>query len=134
MNFFGPFLIFSPIFQAEIRPISSHILFLQIWRLKQAKVKTVALQLPEGLQLFACTLADIIGAYADVEVVPRTFAIRAAKLASKRLLTPFRQVVILGDVTYGACCVDDLNARALVPAPLLPPSRLTRRRYFEGRC
>ncbi len=44
--------------------------FLQIWRLKQAKVKTVALQLPEGLQLFACTLADIIGAYADVEVCP----------------------------------------------------------------
>jgi 2-(3-amino-3-carboxypropyl)histidine synthase len=40
----------------------------QIWRAKQAKAKTVALQLPEGLQLFACTLADIIGAYADVEV------------------------------------------------------------------
>jgi hypothetical protein len=49
-------------------PILSQILFLQIWRLKQAKVKIVALQLPEGLQLFACTLADIIGAYADVEV------------------------------------------------------------------
>ena len=40
----------------------------QIWRIKQAKAKTVALQLPEGLQLFACTLADIIGEYAGVEV------------------------------------------------------------------
>ena len=42
----------------------------QIWRIKQANVQTVALQLPEGLQLFACTLADIIGAYAGVEVLP----------------------------------------------------------------
>ena len=33
-------------------------------------MQTVALQLPEGLQLFACTLADIIGAYAGVEVLP----------------------------------------------------------------
>jgi hypothetical protein len=41
-----------------------------IWRIKQAKAKTVALQLPEGLQLFACTLADIIGEYAGVEVIP----------------------------------------------------------------
>ena len=60
-----------------------------IWRLREAKATTVALQLPEGLQMFACALADIIGEYAQVEVV------------------------VLGDVTYGACCVDDLTARAL---------------------
>ena len=60
-----------------------------IWRLREAKAKTVALQLPEGLQMFACALADILGEFAEVEVV------------------------VLGDVTYGACCVDDLTARAL---------------------
>jgi len=60
-----------------------------IWRLREAKATTVALQLPEGLQMFACALADIIGEFAEVEVV------------------------VLGDVTYGACCVDDLTARAL---------------------
>lgn len=39
--------------------------------------------------MFACTLADIISRFADCECV------------------------VLGDVTYGACCIDDLNARAL---------------------
>ena len=60
-----------------------------IWRVREAKASTVALQLPEGLQMFACALADIIGEFGNVEVV------------------------VLGDVTYGACCVDDLTARAL---------------------
>ncbi|XP_043115113.1 2-(3-amino-3-carboxypropyl)histidine synthase subunit 1-like [Puntigrus tetrazona] len=31
-----------------------------IWRVRQAKAKRVALQLPEGLQMFACVIADII--------------------------------------------------------------------------
>jgi len=60
-----------------------------VWRLREAQARTVALQLPEGLQMFACALADIVGEFAEVEVV------------------------VLGDVTYGACCVDDLTARAL---------------------
>ena len=60
-----------------------------VHRIKEAGAKCVALQLPEGLQMFACTLADILGDHAQC------------------------QVVVLGDVTYGACCVDDLNARAL---------------------
>ncbi|KIY45847.1 diphthamide synthesis protein [Fistulina hepatica ATCC 64428] len=49
----------------------------------------VGLQMPEGLQMFACMIADIIEAFTDA-------------------LT-----VIMGDVTYGACCVDDYTARAL---------------------
>jgi diphthamide biosynthesis enzyme Dph1/Dph2-like protein len=60
--------ISSSLFMFEADDHAHLVLFLQIWRLKQAHVKTVALQLPEGLQLFACTLADIIGAYANVEV------------------------------------------------------------------
>merc|ERR1712185_160699 len=50
---------------------------------------TVALQLPEGLLLYACAIADILERFAGVETV------------------------IMGDVTYGACCVDDLSAAAL---------------------
>ncbi|KAI9467287.1 diphthamide synthesis protein [Lactarius psammicola] len=51
--------------------------------------RMVALQMPEGLQMFACTIADIIESFTDA-------------------LT-----VIMGDVTYGACCVDDYSAVAL---------------------
>ena len=49
----------------------------------------MALQLPEGLAIFATTLADIISKHAGADSV------------------------IMGDVTYGACCVDDYSARAL---------------------
>jgi 2-(3-amino-3-carboxypropyl)histidine synthase len=60
-----------------------------IWRLKQMHAKSVALQMPEGLLLFACVIADILEQFAGAEAV------------------------IMGDVTYGACCVDDLSAAAL---------------------
>ncbi|ELU35988.1 diphthamide synthesis protein [Rhizoctonia solani AG-1 IA] len=51
--------------------------------------KMVALQMPEGLQMYACTVADIIERFTGA-------------------LT-----VIMGDVTYGACCIDDYTAVAL---------------------
>lgn len=60
-----------------------------IWRIRQTGAKRVALQLPEGLLMFACTIADIIEQFTEAETV------------------------IMGDVTYGACCVDDFTARAL---------------------
>ena len=60
-----------------------------IHKIRQAKAKTVALQFPEGLLLFACTIADIIETFTEATTV------------------------IMGDVTYGACCVDDYSARAL---------------------
>ena len=63
-----------------------------IWRLQQAKAKRVALQFPEGLQMFACLIADIL----------------------ERFCAPtLEDVVIMGDVTYGACCLDDFTAKAL---------------------
>ena len=62
-----------------------------IWRLRNENVSRLALQFPEGLLLYATTLADIFKAF-----VPT-----------------IKDVVILGDVTYGACCIDDLSARAL---------------------
>nr|XP_020470521.1 2-(3-amino-3-carboxypropyl)histidine synthase subunit 1 [Monopterus albus] len=60
-----------------------------IWRVRQAKSKRVALQLPEGLQMFACVIADIIERFTEADTI------------------------VMGDVTYGACCVDDFTARAL---------------------
>ncbi|XP_054703587.1 2-(3-amino-3-carboxypropyl)histidine synthase subunit 1 isoform X1 [Grus americana] len=60
-----------------------------VWRIRQAQARRVALQMPEGLLMFACTIADIIERFTDAEAV------------------------VMGDVTYGACCVDDYTARAL---------------------
>uniref|UniRef100_A0A8C6KJ16 2-(3-amino-3-carboxypropyl)histidine synthase subunit 1 n=1 Tax=Nothobranchius furzeri TaxID=105023 RepID=A0A8C6KJ16_NOTFU len=60
-----------------------------VWRVRQANAKRVALQLPEGLQMFACAIADIIERFTEADTI------------------------VMGDVTYGACCVDDFSARAL---------------------
>lgn len=60
-----------------------------IWRIKQSKARRVGLQMPEGLLMFATTIADIIEAMTGADSV------------------------IMGDVTYGACCVDDYTAKAL---------------------
>ncbi|XP_071790273.1 2-(3-amino-3-carboxypropyl)histidine synthase subunit 1-like [Asterias amurensis] len=60
-----------------------------IWRIKNVGSSRVALQFPEGLLMFACTIADIIEKFTDADTL------------------------IMGDVTYGACCVDDYTAKAL---------------------
>lgn len=60
-----------------------------IARIKEKKAQRVALQFPEGLLMFAAPIADILEEATNAEMV------------------------ILGDVTYGACCVDDFSASAL---------------------
>ncbi|KAJ7047608.1 putative diphthamide synthesis protein-domain-containing protein [Mycena alexandri] len=60
-----------------------------IFHVRKNNATMVALQMPEGLQMFACPIADIIEKF-----------------------TP-ALAVIMGDVTYGACCVDDYTAVAL---------------------
>ncbi|XP_013145150.1 PREDICTED: diphthamide biosynthesis protein 1 [Papilio polytes] len=60
-----------------------------IWRIRSLGAKRVALQLPEGLTLFATTLCDIIETFTTADTV------------------------IMGDVTYGACCIDDFTALAI---------------------
>ena len=60
-----------------------------IWRIRSDGAKCVALQFPEGLLLYASVIADILEAFTDAEML------------------------IMGDVTYGACCVDDFTARSL---------------------
>ncbi|XP_011496725.1 PREDICTED: diphthamide biosynthesis protein 1 [Ceratosolen solmsi marchali] len=60
-----------------------------IWRIRETKAKKVALQMPEGLLLFALQICDIIEMFTKADTI------------------------IMGDVTYGACCVDDCSAKAL---------------------
>lgn len=60
-----------------------------IHKIRDTKAKRVALQLPEGLLMFACPISDIIQKFTDADTI------------------------IMGDVTYGACCVDDYTAGAL---------------------
>ncbi len=56
-----------------------------------SKKYKVSLQFPEGLLLFSTLIADILGKFCGGDV----------------------ECLILGDVTYGACCVDDLASKAL---------------------
>ena len=51
--------------------------------------RSVALQMPEGLTLWATAIADILERFTGADMT------------------------IMGDVTYGACCVDDYTALAL---------------------
>lgn len=60
-----------------------------VWNIRKAGSKKVALQMPEGLLLYACIVSDILEQFCGV------------------------QTLVMGDVTYGACCVDDFTARAL---------------------
>jgi 2-(3-amino-3-carboxypropyl)histidine synthase len=40
-----------------------------IWRIREAKAKRVALQMPEGLLIYATTIADIIEDFTEAETV-----------------------------------------------------------------
>jgi 2-(3-amino-3-carboxypropyl)histidine synthase len=61
-----------------------------IHRIRTADAKNIALQMPEGLLMFATTISDILTQFC-----------------------PGTATLIMGDVTYGACCIDDYTARAL---------------------
>ncbi|KAK9470179.1 Diphthamide synthesis DPH1/DPH2 [Dipodascopsis tothii] len=60
-----------------------------IWNVRTHKAKKVALQMPEGLLIYSCIVSDILERFCGVEIL------------------------IMGDVTYGACCIDDFTAKAL---------------------
>ncbi|MCJ1290916.1 Diphthamide biosynthesis protein 1 [Xylographa carneopallida] len=61
-----------------------------VHRVRSSGSKKIALQFPEGLLLFATTISDILAKFC-----------------------PGTETLIMGDVTYGACCIDDYTARAL---------------------
>ncbi|TRY70810.1 hypothetical protein TCAL_01232, partial [Tigriopus californicus] len=82
----------DPELEADMSVLPKHYNFeihKTIWRIKSLNAKRVALQMPEGLTLFATAIADILEKYTGA------------------------QSVIMADVTYGACCVDDYSAVAL---------------------
>lgn len=60
-----------------------------LWRIRSTKSQVVALQFPDGFLMYSCVIADILERFGGVETI------------------------IMGDVTYGACCVDDFTAKAL---------------------
>ncbi|KAJ3412420.1 Diphthamide biosynthesis protein 1 [Chytridiales sp. JEL 0842] len=60
-----------------------------LWQVQKNGSKRVALQFPEGLLMYSLTIADILERFAGVETL------------------------VMGDVTYGACCIDDFTAVAL---------------------
>ncbi|KAJ2995015.1 Diphthamide biosynthesis protein 1 [Globomyces sp. JEL0801] len=62
-------------------------IFKSVWQIKKNNSKRVALQFPEGLLMFSLAIADILERFCNVETL------------------------IMGDVTYGACCIDDFTAR-----------------------
>ncbi|CCE79766.1 Piso0_001854 [Millerozyma farinosa CBS 7064] len=60
-----------------------------VWNIKKHNAKRVALQMPEGLLIYSLIISDILENFCGVETV------------------------VMGDVSYGACCIDDYTARAL---------------------
>lgn len=61
-----------------------------LWRIQQLSAKRVGLQFPEGLQMYACMLSDILTDFGGLE-----------------------ECIILADIVYGACCIEDLTANEL---------------------
>ena len=80
-----------------------------IHHVRKNAAKTVALQMPEGLQMYACTIADIIERYVFSRSSPEI--LKMEDLWEGRFTGAL--TVIMGDVTYGACCIDDFTAVAL---------------------
>ena len=60
-----------------------------LWRIREVGAKSVGLQMPEGLVMYSPLLVHVIRSFGRVECV------------------------LLTDVVYGACCVDDLTAEAV---------------------
>lgn len=98
-----------------------------VWRLKQAGARTVALQFPEGLLMYASTLADIMQHFAGAAAVHtrrRCGRGRGPLTQCSQPCPPLacmyvcvrsgvQHCIVMGDVTYGACCIDDFSARAM---------------------
>ncbi|CAN3376614.1 2-(3-amino-3-carboxypropyl)histidine synthase subunit 1 [Diutina rugosa] len=60
-----------------------------VWNIRKQGAKRVGLQMPEGLLIYSLVITDILEQFCQCEVV------------------------VMGDVSYGACCIDDYTARAL---------------------
>ncbi|KAI8205895.1 2-(3-amino-3-carboxypropyl)histidine synthase subunit 1 [Colletotrichum sp. SAR 10_86] len=93
LNQVPPEILNDPALKSAISILPSNYSFeipKTIHRIRTSGAKKVALQMPEGLLLFATTISDILTEFC-----------------------PGIETLIMGDVTYGACCIDDYTARAL---------------------
>ena len=94
-----------------------------IHRIEKSNATAIALQLPEGLTMYASTIGDILVKFAYRFMPPSSPSFPSTsgnnndddKNNHKQKQRPkeIKSLSILGDVTYGACCIDDLSARAL---------------------
>lgn len=99
-----------------------------VWRLKKDAVKSVALQFPEGLLMYSCVIGDILRRFCPLRLFcrpccqhfPSPFPPSSCPGPLHGPLRPrparfaaVDHVLIMGDVTFGACCIDDLSAAAL---------------------
>ena len=85
-------ILYDPVLNADLEHLPPAYRFEVhkcIWQIKRQQARRVALQFPEGLTMFACLLASIMQKHSSC------------------------QPVIMTDVTYGACCVDDYTAKQL---------------------
>ncbi|KAI5964687.1 DPH1 [Candida pseudojiufengensis] len=60
-----------------------------VWNIRKNNAKRIALQMPEGLLIYSLIISDILEEFCQVEIL------------------------VMGDVSYGACCIDDYTARSL---------------------
>lgn len=60
-----------------------------VWNIRKQGAKRVALQMPEGLLIYSLVISDILEQFCKCEIL------------------------VMGDVSYGACCIDDYTARSL---------------------
>ncbi|PYH44212.1 2-(3-amino-3-carboxypropyl)histidine synthase [Aspergillus saccharolyticus JOP 1030-1] len=93
LNQVPPEILEDPDIQAAIALLPRNYSFeipKTIHRIRSSNAKRIALQFPEGLLIFATTISDILTQFC-----------------------PGIETLIMGDVTYGACCIDDYTARAL---------------------
>ncbi|VDM01411.1 unnamed protein product [Schistocephalus solidus] len=79
-----------------------------IWRIRCLKAKCIALQMPEGLLRFATVLSEIFKRFG-----PENSETSTDNKSTSEGEVDDVDIVILGDVSYGACCIDDFSARAL---------------------
>jgi Putative diphthamide synthesis protein len=78
--------------QQDIQQLPSNYefeIYKSVFQIKKNNAKKVALQFPEGLLMYSLAIADIFERFCGVETL------------------------VMGDVTYGACCIDDFTARSV---------------------
>ncbi|GAB5580665.1 2-(3-amino-3-carboxypropyl)histidine synthase subunit 1 [Prionailurus iriomotensis] len=115
-NQIPPEILNNPHLQAAIQVLPSNYNFeipKTIWRIQQAQAKKVALQMPEGLLLFACTIVDILERVIQAWQQILWQCVGQSPLFLTHEWFTEAEAMVMGDVTYGACCVDDFTARAL---------------------